>query len=131
MIDESAISNRDIAGTYASSVYCSRRGSGIRTTGMTKENYLSRIKYLNVITALKNRLYDANKDREAKILASAEQKVRVEYFRHGDLLVKPSEEAGINQIEGRLPKELRSLVNAVESVINDKPNEFARAYFRI
>ena len=124
------IADKDINSVYSSSIYPNRRGSGIRTTGMTKENYLSRIKYLNVITALKNRLYDANKDREAKILASAEQKVRVEYFRHGDLLVKPSEEAGINQIEGRLPKDLRSLVNAVESILNNKPNEFARAMFR-
>lgn len=131
MIDNTAIKDRDIAGVYASAVCKFHRPSGIRTTGMSKENYLSRIKYINVITALKNRLWDANKDKEAKVLANVEQKVRVEYFRHGDLLVKPSEEAGISQIEGRLPRDLRSLVNAVESVLNNKPNEFAKAMFRI
>jgi len=124
------IADKDINSFYTSSIYPNRRGSGIRTTGMSKENYLSRIKYINVITALKNRLFDANKDKEAKVLANVEQKVRLEYFKKADLLVLPSEQSGINQIEGRLPKDLRQIVNAVDSVLNDRPNEMARAIFR-
>ena len=79
----------------------------------------------NILSALKVRLINAGKYNEASTLIRAITKIQSEA---GDIIItNPAK--GEEAISGRLTRDMRTFVSAVESIINDKPNEFARYIF--
>ena len=79
----------------------------------------------NILSALKVRLVNAGKHNEASTILRAIIKIQAET---SDIIIaNPAK--GEEAISGRLTKDMRTFVSAVESVINDKPNEFARYLF--
>ena len=79
----------------------------------------------NILSALKIRLVNAGKYNEASTLIRAITKIQSEA---GDIIItNPAK--GEEAISGKLTRDMRTFVSAVESVINNKPNEFARYLF--
>lgn len=79
----------------------------------------------NILSALKVRLINAGKYNEASTLIRAITKIQSEA---GDIIIT-NPVKGEEAISGRLTRDMRTFVSAVESIINDKPNEFARYIF--
>lgn len=79
----------------------------------------------NILSALKVRLVNAGKYNEASTILRAIIKIQSEA--NDIIITNPAK--GEEAISGRLTKDMRTFVHAVESVINGKPNEFARYLF--
>ena len=91
---------------------------------VTRDFYLAGEK-VNILSAMEVRLVNAGKYNEASTLIRAIDKIKSEA---GDIIItNPAK--GEEAISGRLTRDMRTFVSAVESIINNKPNEFARYLF--
>lgn len=94
-----------------------------------RKDILSGEEKLHIVEYYRVRFCETGHDKESLTLKHVLDGSRLEIIRSRGKLFMPSYELGKEIITKRLNRELRSLVNAFESIVNGSPDELARAMF--
>lgn len=110
----------------------SKRSRGGMTVlqNVTAKQLESKKKNLDILKDLEGQLAEANKTFEACFVRRVFDKAKHELVKKGIFYIENPENGAKIIAANKTPKDMKPLVRAVDSILNGKPNEYARGIFR-